>query len=92
MTCKSCLFYGSSGTCRKNPPAPVHGFPMVLPSDWCGAYRDQAAPEAALEPAMPVVKTVTTETYEPVQAVRVDAARPDGAFWSRKAWKERLGL
>jgi hypothetical protein len=62
-----------------------------LPSDWCGAYRSQEAPEPVMQ-AVTVPVTTVTKTYEPVPVETQPAAEPVGAFWSRKKWKERLGI
>jgi hypothetical protein len=43
MTCASCRFFNhrgksEQGTCHCLPPS-VDGFPMVMPSSWCGKHE-----------------------------------------------------
>ena len=47
MTCKTCMFYVKKettkaaqeiGRCRLSGPT-MKGFPVVFPTDWCGAHR-----------------------------------------------------
>ena len=47
MTCANCRYCRerdeAMGICRRNPPSPCHGFPMVMLNDWCGEWASTQA-------------------------------------------------